>query len=52
MTNEEKIQIRLDLEGELADKFRAIKRKKGIGNNVDVVRNLISEAFEAIEKED
>ena len=51
MTNEEEIHIRLDLEGELAEKFKAIKRDKGIENNTDVLRNLITEAHKQIEKE-
>jgi hypothetical protein len=50
MTDEEKIQIRIDLEGELAEKFRAIKRAKGIEANTDVLRNLIVEAFKNVAK--
>jgi len=51
MTEEEKIQIRLDLEGELAKKFNAIKRDKGLENNTDVIRLLITEASKEIPKE-
>jgi len=49
MANEEKIQIRIDLEGELAEKFRAVKHDKGIENNTDVLRSLITEAFKEIQ---
>jgi metal-responsive CopG/Arc/MetJ family transcriptional regulator len=47
----EKIIIRIDLEGELARKFEVIKREKGIENNTDVLRNLISEAYKQLQKE-
>ena len=52
MTNEEKIQIRLDLEGELAEKFKIVKREKGLENNTDLLRLLITEAFKEIEKKE
>jgi len=48
MTEKERIQIRLDLEGELAQKFNAVKRKKGLVNNTDVVRLLINETYESL----
>jgi hypothetical protein len=40
-----RIQIGLNLEGELANKFRAVKRRKGLVNNTDVLRLLISETY-------
>lgn len=51
MTSEQKIEIRLNLEGELAEKFKVVKRDKGIENNTDVLRNLITEAYKQISKE-
>lgn len=52
MTEEEKeIHIRLDLEGDLAKKFNAIKRDKGLTNNTDVLRLLITEAAKEVPKE-
>jgi len=51
VTEEEKIHIRLDLEGEMAEKFIAVKRDKGLENNTDVIRLLIAEAAKEIPKE-
>jgi hypothetical protein len=51
MTDEEKIQIRLDLEGELAGKFKAVKRDIGLENNTDVLRHLIVTAFKQLPDE-
>jgi transposase len=51
MANEEKIQIRIDLEGDVADKFNAIKSDRGLENNTDVIRLLITEAFKRLSKE-
>ena len=51
MIEKEKIQLRLDLEGDLADKFKAIKQRKGLVNNTDVVRLIINEAFETLPTE-
>jgi len=51
MIKGEKLTIRIDLEGELAKKFEIIKREKGIENNTDVLRNLISEAYKQLQKE-
>jgi len=49
MTDEEKIQIRIDLEGDLAQKFKAVKREKGIENNTDVIRSLIVDAYKQLQ---
>jgi hypothetical protein len=38
-----KVTIRLDLEGSLADDFIYIKDRKGLKNNSEVVRALITE---------
>lgn len=51
MTEQQKITINIDLKDELAEKFEAIKKAKGIRNNTDVVRNLIAEAYNKL-KED
>jgi hypothetical protein len=45
-----KIQIRIDLEGEIADKFEAVKKDKGLENNTDVVRSLITDAFKKLQE--
>lgn len=47
-----KIQLRLDLEGELAEKFNEYKRRKGLVNNTDVVRLMINEIYENMIKEE
>ncbi len=41
-----KVAIRLDLEGHLAQKFILVKRKRGLKNNSELVRELISEAYQ------
>jgi hypothetical protein len=48
----EKITIRVELEGEMANKFEAIKREMGIENNTDVLRSLISDEYKRLPKED
>lgn len=44
--------MRVELEGEMATKFEAIKREKGIENNTDVIRSLISDEFKRLPKAD
>jgi len=39
-----KISIRLDLTDDLADQFLSLKKKCGLKNNSEVVRQLIAEA--------
>jgi hypothetical protein len=51
MANEEKIQIRIDLEGDVAEKFNAIKADRGLENNTDIIRLLITEAYKRLPKE-
>jgi hypothetical protein len=51
MTENTKLSIRLDLEGELARKFEKIKREKGIANNTDVIRLLITETYNELESQ-
>lgn len=51
MSESEKLVIRIELENDLAKKFEAIKHEKGIKNNTDVIRNLISEAYKQLETE-
>jgi len=50
MTEKGKIQIRLDLEGEIAEKFEAVKKDKGLENNTDVLRSLITDAFKKLQE--
>lgn len=40
-----KIVIRVILEGDLAKKFNLIKSRKGIKNNTELIRLLIAEEF-------
>ena len=46
MTTEEKICIRLDLEGQEAKGFSALRKCRGLTNNTELVRLLIREAEE------
>lgn len=43
---EDKIDVRVELEGELADKFQHLKDKFGLKNNTEVVRRLIIDAYD------
>lgn len=43
-----KVTIRIDLEGELAEKFNALKAKHGLKSNAELVRLLITAAYEKI----
>jgi adenylate kinase len=47
----EKLTIRLELDEELAQKFETVKNEKGIENNTDVLRSLITEAYKKIQRE-
>jgi len=40
-----KVVIRVILEGDLARKFNLIKSRKGIKNNTELIRLLIAEEF-------
>jgi hypothetical protein len=40
-----KVSIRIDLEGKLAERFIALKEKKGIVNNTELVRLLLTAAL-------
>lgn len=41
---EERVSIRLDLEGENAEAFLLVKSRLGLKNNTEVIRQLIHEA--------
>jgi hypothetical protein len=43
---EEILDIRIRLRGEVKDRFREIKRVKGLTNNTEVVRLIINEYYE------
>ena len=45
-----KIPIRLNFEGEEADKFEVVKRWLGLNQNTEVIRALISEKYHEIPK--
>lgn len=51
MTENQKLEVRVVLEGEVAQRFLAIKKRKGIGNNADVVRFVVSEYYEQMNKQ-
>jgi len=46
--NEEQVQVRLALEGEMAVRFDRIKKRYGLENNTDVVRLLITMEYDRI----
>jgi len=39
-----KVSIRLDLTDDLAEKFLSLKKKRGLKNNSEVIRQLIAKA--------
>jgi hypothetical protein len=41
-----KVTIRIDLEGDLANYFLALKKKRGIKNSSELVRMLVTEEFQ------
>jgi len=41
----EKIDIRMDLEGEIAKRFKAVKRWLGLKQNTEVIRALITDRY-------
>jgi hypothetical protein len=45
------IQIRINLEGELADKFLKMKKRYGLESNTDLIRLLIVQAYDQLKKE-
>lgn len=44
----EKVTIRIDLDGELAQKFLTLKKKYGLKTNADVVRFIITQTHEKL----
>jgi len=46
---QQKLNIRLELKGENAKKFRTIKRHYGLVRNPEIIRFLISQAYAEIE---
>jgi len=52
MGKEEKVvKINCLLQGQVAEKFLAIKQQKGLTNNTEVVRLIINEIYTALFKE-
>jgi hypothetical protein len=47
---EEKIEIRMTIEGELAKRLRAIKNYLQLETFTDTIRSLITEKYERIEE--
>jgi hypothetical protein len=43
---EERVEIRLTLEGEMAERFNQLKKKWGFQSNTDLLRMLITRAHE------
>jgi hypothetical protein len=43
------IHVRLELEGEYAERFRAIKNDLGLKQNTEVIRSLIKNAYSRIQ---
>ena len=46
VSKSEKVTIRINLDGELAQKFKTLQGKLGINSNAEVVRNLITTTYE------
>lgn len=45
MQNEEKVDLRVILEGANAKQFLAIKKLKGVSQNTEVVRSIITDYY-------
>jgi hypothetical protein len=43
-----KVQIRVDLDGEAAEKFLALKKKVGLTSNAEMIRYLIAIVYEDV----
>lgn len=48
----EKIDIRMDLEGEIAERFKVVKRWLGLKQNTEVIRALITERYIKIKEKE
>jgi len=52
MGDEEKVvKINCVLQDESAERFKEIKRRKGLKQNTEVIRLIINELFEQLQKE-
>lgn len=51
MNESKTIQIRLDLKGDIAEKFMQIKKRYGLESNTDLLRLLISKTYEELNRE-
>ena len=47
---DEKVDLRVVFEGELAKKFLEIKRRLGLEANTEVVRSLVNQAYKKLKK--
>ena len=45
-----KIPLRLNFEGEMADKFEIVKENRGVEANSELVRLLIADAYNEIQR--
>ena len=50
MTENQKLEIKLNLDGELAEKFNVIKERRGLKTDADVVRYLINVWYKTLEE--
>ena len=48
---EKRLNLRITLEGEMFDRFRALQRRYGILSGVDMVRFLITQEYERLRRE-
>ena len=48
MVQEEIVDIRVKLKGEVGDRFQRIKRRSGLNNNTEVVRFVINDYYEKV----
>ena len=47
----EKINIRMNLEGEIAERFKTVKKWLGLKRNTEVIRALVTERYMKIKEE-
>ena len=48
MAQEEIVDIRVKLKGEVGDRFQRIKRRSGLNSNTEVVRFIINDYYEKV----
>lgn len=49
---DDELNLRITLEGEMLNRFKALKRRYGINSGADLVRLLITQKYDEIRKEE